>query len=81
MDYGVDVLSQGFESNIDSICWHVTCNACLCGLLQSARYVRYGFVCEYYVFVVCHRVVLTSGASIVMVGSGCIFVYVVANEV
>lgn len=80
MDYGVDVLSQGFESNIDSICWHVTCNACLCGLLQSTRYVRYGFVCEY-VFVVCPRVVLTSGASIVMVGSGRIFVYVVANEV
>lgn len=80
MDYGVDVLSQGFESSIDSICCHMNCNACLCGLLQSARYVCYGFVCEY-VLVVCPRDVLTSGASIVMVGSGRIFVYVVADGV
>lgn len=40
----------------------------------------YAFVCEY-MLVVCPCDVVTSDASIVMVGSGCIFVYVVVDGV
>lgn len=40
----------------------------------------YAFVCEY-MLVVCPRDVVTLGASIVMVGSGCIFVHVVVDGV